>query len=119
MLPTSHTPTTVHDANHSSVTLSGETTAIGTPLDAPIDGTIFLNDGTKFTPSQTPSTPTKDLDDHQRHLSAALKRTLVSLDPDEEPQNKPLLEKWIIVCVICSAAVCVTCASSIVSRPFL
>ncbi|KII86978.1 hypothetical protein PLICRDRAFT_114067, partial [Plicaturopsis crispa FD-325 SS-3] len=38
---------------------------------------------------------------------------LVSLDPDEEPQNKPLLEKWIIVCVICSAAVCVTCASSI------
>lgn len=40
----------------------------------------------------------------------------VSLDDSENPQCLPPLRKWIIVIVICSAAACVTCASSLV-RP--
>ncbi|KAF9553357.1 MFS general substrate transporter [Agrocybe pediades] len=40
---------------------------------------------------------------------------LVSLDESQDPQNMATARKWIIVFVISSAALCVTCASSMAS----
>ncbi|KAF5378556.1 hypothetical protein D9615_007032 [Tricholomella constricta] len=37
----------------------------------------------------------------------------VHLDPEEHPQNIPLLRKWIAVIVISCASLCVTCSSSV------
>ncbi|KII93520.1 hypothetical protein PLICRDRAFT_152327 [Plicaturopsis crispa FD-325 SS-3] len=95
----------LHNLNLSTPTLSG-ITATNTPR----NGTRTPKNGV-----ETPSTA-KDLEkyghDHHRRLNDALQR-LVSLDPDEDPQNKSTLRKWIIVTVICSAALCVACASSI------
>jgi hypothetical protein len=41
---------------------------------------------------------------------------LVVLEPEDDPQNKSLFRRWLAVLVISSAALCVTCASSIVSQ---
>ncbi|KAK7054503.1 hypothetical protein VNI00_003701 [Paramarasmius palmivorus] len=38
----------------------------------------------------------------------------VNLDDDEDPQNMSLFHKWVIVIVISSSSLCVTCASSVV-----
>jgi len=37
----------------------------------------------------------------------------LTLNDDEDPKSLPLVRKWIAVIVICSAALCVTCTSSI------
>ena len=41
-------------------------------------------------------------------------KTIVSLDPNEDPKNFPLVRKWLIVLIMSSAAFCATCTSSIV-----
>jgi len=41
---------------------------------------------------------------------------LVILDLEDNPQNLTLFRRWVAVLTISSAALCVTCASSIVSR---
>ena len=38
----------------------------------------------------------------------------VSLDPTEDPQKMATARKWLIVILICTSALCVTCASSVV-----
>jgi len=40
---------------------------------------------------------------------------MVFLDDSEKPQNMTIARKWLIVVLISSAALCVTCASSMVS----
>lgn len=40
---------------------------------------------------------------------------LVTLDASDDPQQAPVLKRWITVLVISSASLCVTCSSSIVS----
>jgi hypothetical protein len=40
----------------------------------------------------------------------------VVLQPEDNPQNMSLFRRWLAVLVISSAALCVTCASSIVSQ---
>jgi hypothetical protein len=42
----------------------------------------------------------------------------VLLEPSEDPQNLSPLRKWIVVIVISSASLCVTCASSVVGAIF-
>lgn len=39
---------------------------------------------------------------------------LVRLEGAEDPKSTPLFKKWLTICIICSAATCVTCASSVV-----
>lgn len=41
---------------------------------------------------------------------------LVALEPEDNPQNMTLFRRWLAVLIISSAALCVTCASSIVSQ---
>jgi len=43
------------------------------------------------------------------------KRTMVTLEPEDDPKQLPLARKWLAVLTISSAALCVTCTSSIVS----
>lgn len=42
-------------------------------------------------------------------------RTMVTLEPEDDPKQLPLARKWLAVLTISSAALCVTCTSSIVS----
>ncbi|KAJ6625381.1 major facilitator superfamily domain-containing protein [Mycena sp. CBHHK59/15] len=42
-------------------------------------------------------------------------RPSVALDPHENPENLPLIRKWLAVVVIGSGSLCVTCASSMAS----
>ncbi|KAI5117818.1 hypothetical protein M0805_004948 [Coniferiporia weirii] len=44
---------------------------------------------------------------------ASGKRTLVILEPEDDPKNMPIVRKWLIVLIISSAALCATCTSSI------
>lgn len=39
----------------------------------------------------------------------------VRLEGDENPKSMPKFKKWMAIVIICSAATCVTCASSVVS----
>lgn len=41
-------------------------------------------------------------------------RTEVQLDAEDDPKQLPVFRKWLTVLTICTAAVCVTCTSSIV-----
>lgn len=41
----------------------------------------------------------------------------VELAPEDDPQNMTTFRKWLIVIIISSSALCVTCASSVVSNP--
>lgn len=43
-------------------------------------------------------------------------RTMVTLEPEDDPKQLPLARKWLAVLTISSAALCVTCTSSIVSE---
>ncbi|THH04362.1 hypothetical protein EW145_g5577 [Phellinidium pouzarii] len=45
--------------------------------------------------------------------NALEKLTLVTLEPEDDPKNMPLLRKWVVVLIISSAALCATCTSSI------
>ena len=42
----------------------------------------------------------------------------VFLNADEDPKQMSGMRRWIAVLVICSASLCVTCTSSIVSIPY-
>lgn len=42
-------------------------------------------------------------------------RAMVTLEPEDDPKQLPLARKWLAVLTISSAALCVTCTSSIVS----
>jgi hypothetical protein len=46
-------------------------------------------------------------------------RIEVTLDPSEDPKNLSLLKRWTVVLVCCSAALCVTCSSSMVGLIFV
>lgn len=46
--------------------------------------------------------------------SEEVDKFLVKLDHDELPTSFPMMRKWFIMFVICSCAMCVTCASSMV-----
>lgn len=41
---------------------------------------------------------------------------LVTLEPEDNPQNMSAPRRWVAVLVISSASLCVTCASSVVSK---
>lgn len=40
---------------------------------------------------------------------------LVELSPEDDPKNLSTFRKWLVVSIISSSALCVTCASSVVS----
>ncbi len=48
--------------------------------------------------------------------AASEDRFAIQLQPDDDPKGLPSLRKWITVLVVCSGALCATCASSVVSH---
>ena len=76
--------------------------------------------------STIPTSPTLTLDgnklsnqshDVEKDWSPSLKegRYEVQLEPEDDPQQLPLYRRWLAVATISSAALCVTCASSVAS----
>ncbi|KAE9398023.1 MFS general substrate transporter [Gymnopus androsaceus JB14] len=62
-------------------------------------------------PSSNTIAPSPDVEQQQTGGESKLEHE-VDLENDEHPQSLPLFRKWLIVLVIASSALCVTCASS-------
>ncbi|KAG8910828.1 hypothetical protein FRC01_006106, partial [Tulasnella sp. 417] len=70
--------------------------------------------------SATPAETIADSASSQQHLDvpADVKEQdpyRVKLEGDEDPKSMPKFKKWMAIVIICSAATCVTCASSVAS----
>lgn len=46
-------------------------------------------------------------------------KCVTKLDPEEDPKQKPKLQRWIMTLIICASSLCVTYSSSVVSPTFI
>lgn len=88
-----------------------------TTVDAPADNAKGAEAGDAGEKTTTPTSATQNSEKaaHGDNNGGDDDKFLVNLNEDELPTSRPPLQKWLCLLVICSCAMCVTCASSMVS----